>query len=176
MKFVATPLKDAYIIEPEKHIDERGFFARTFCKKEFAESGISNDLVQSNISFNRKSGTIRGMHYQVEPFAESKIVSCYAGEIYDVIIDLRKTSDTYCQWYGVLLSSENYKSLFVPGGFAHGFQTLKDNTLIHYQMGEFYMPDYARGIRWNDPMFNILWPMEKVIVSEKDSQYPDFIK
>ncbi len=176
MKFIETPLKDSFIIEIEKHTDERGFFARTFCKKEFGELGVPDNIVQTNLSFNNKSGTIRGMHYQAEPYAEPKIVSCYAGEIYDVIIDLRKDSETYCKWFGIRLSESNYKSLFIPRGFAHGFQTLQNNTLIHYQMGEYYMPEYARGIRWNDPVFNISWPLDEVTVSEKDNGYPDFTK
>lgn len=176
MKFIETPLKGSFIIELEKYEDERGFFARTYCKEEFGKFGIPDNLVQTNISFNKKRGTIRGMHYQEGPFAEPKIVSCYAGGIYDVIIDLRRDSKSYCQWFGVELDALNHTSLFIPKGFAHGFQTLLDNTLIHYQMGEYYMPEYARGVRWNDPLFKITWPISDVTISEKDSQYPDYQK
>jgi dTDP-4-dehydrorhamnose 3,5-epimerase len=176
MKFIETPLKDAYIIQPEKYLDERGFFARTYCQKEFRDHGITATFVQSNISYNSKKGTLRGMHYQERPYAESKIVSCYAGRIYDVIIDLRPGSPTYCRWFGHELSEQNHISLFIPIGFAHGFQTLKDASLVHYQMGEFYMSEYARGVRWNDPVFNISWPLEEVIISDRDQRYPDFHK
>lgn len=176
MKFVESPLAGAYIIETEKHTDDRGFFARTYCQNVFREIGIDNTFVQSNISFNLRRGTLRGMHFQAEPYAESKVVSCYVGEIYDVIIDLRPASDTYCEWFGIFLNDREYRSLYIPRGFAHGFQTLKDSCLVHYQMGSFYNPAYSRGIRWDDPLFKISWPRAVTSVSEKDQSYPDFIK
>jgi len=176
MEFIQTPLRGSFIIELDKHIDERGYFARTFCKKEFKKNGLPINFVQTNVSFNVKRGTIRGMHYQEEPWGESKIVSCFAGAIYDVIIDLRPNSETFCFWFGVNLSASSDKSLFIPKGFAHGFQTLQDNTLIYYQMDEYYLPSYARGVRWNDPIFNIIWPLDDITISKKDSLIPDFMK
>lgn len=174
MKFIETTLPGSYVIELEKYEDERGYFARIFCQKEFNERGLQDTFVQSNISYNRHKGTLRGMHYQAEPYGEVKVVSCTAGEIYDVIIDLRHNSATYCKWFGIILSAENERSLYIPKGFAHGFQTLRDDSLVQYQMGEFYHPEYARGIRWNDPLFDISWPLSVVIVSDKDRSYPDF--
>jgi len=176
MKFIETKLKGAYIIEIEPIEDERGFFARSFCQKEFEEHGLNPRIIQCNISFNKKKGTIRGMHYQVAPYQEAKIVSCTNGAIYDVIIDLRKKSLTYCQWFAVELSAEAYKMLYIPEGFAHGFQTLEDNTAVFYQMSEFYHPECARGVRWNDPVFGIKWPLLVKIISKKDLSYKDFKK
>ena len=176
MKFIETKLKGAYIIEIEPIEDERGFFARSFCQKEFEEHGLNPRIIQCNISFNKKKGTIRGMHYQVAPYQEAKIVSCTNGAIYDVIIDLRKKSLTYCQWFAVELSAEAYKMLYIPEGFAHGFQTLEDNTAVFYQMSEFYHPECARGVRWNDPAFGIKWPLSVKIKSKKDLSYKDFKK
>jgi dTDP-4-dehydrorhamnose 3,5-epimerase len=176
MKFRETPLQGAYIIELETFEDKRGYFARTFCRNEFKSRHIPETIVQSNISFNAKKGTIRGMHYQDEPYGEPKIVSCYAGEIYDVIIDLRPDSNTYCRWFGIELSESKRRSLYIPPGFAHGFQTVEDNSLVHYQMGEYYMPGSARGIRWDDPLFNIQWPLDDIVISDKDRSYADFKK
>ena len=176
MNFIETPLPGAYIIELEKHADERGYFARTYCQKEFRSRGLHDTFVQSNVSYNRQKGTLRGMHYQAEPYGEVKVVTCTAGEIYDVIIDLRPDSETYCRWFGVSLSETYEQSLYIPKGFAHGFQTIRDNSIVHYQMGEFYQPDYARGVRWDDPIFGIQWPLPVSTVSEKDSNYPDFKK
>ena len=176
MKFIETKLKGAYIIEIEPIADERGFFARTFCIEEFKKNGINFNIVQCNISFNKKKGILRGMHYQVAPYQEAKIVSCTNGAIYDVIIDLRKKSLTYCQWFAVELSAEAYKMLYIPEGFAHGFQTLEDNTAVFYQMSEFYHPECARGVRWNDPAFGIKWPLSVKIKSKKDLSYKDFKK
>jgi dTDP-4-dehydrorhamnose 3,5-epimerase len=176
MKFIESPLAGAYIIEIDKHADDRGFFARTYCQNLFREIGIQDTFVQSNISFNLKKGTLRGMHFQAEPHAESKIVSCFTGEIYDVIIDLRTSSDTYCEWFGIFLNDRDNKSLYIPRGFAHGFQTMQDSCLVHYQMGSFYNPEYARGIRWNDSCFKISWPRAVTSVSVKDESYPDFKK
>ncbi len=176
MKFIETPLSGAYIIELEKYADERGYFARTYCQKEFRSRGLHDTFVQSNVSYNKQKGTLRGMHYQAEPYGEVKVVACTAGEIYDVIIDLRPDSETYCRWFGVSLSETYEQSLYIPKGFAHGFQTIRDNSIVHYQMGEFYQPEYARGVRWNDPVFGIQWPLPVSTVSEKDSNYPDFKK
>ncbi len=188
MIFTETKLKDAFIIEPERLEDERGFFARTWCKQEFESHGLNQKLVQCNISFNKKKGTLRGMHYQEAPHEEARLVRCTMGAIYDVIIDLRPDSPTYCQWISVVLSapgsqptSQNsqptahYKMLYVPEGFAHGFLTLEDNTEVFYQMSEFYAPEYTKGVRWNDPAFNILWPEDVVEISDRDKQYPDFV-
>ena len=175
MMFTETKLKGAYVIEPEKLEDERGFFARTFCRKEFEAHGLNPNLVQCNISFNKRESTIRGMHYQVKPYGETKLVSCVGGAIYDIIIDMRPNSPTYCQWLAVELTSENFKLLYVPEGFAHGFQTLCDNTVVFYHMSEFYASEYANGVRWNDPVFGIQWPAaSKRIISAKDDGYEDF--
>ena len=174
MKFIETPLKGAYIIEIEPMKDARGSFARSWCKREFEEHGLNPKIVQCNISFNKKRGTLRGMHFQIEPFAEAKLVRCTRGTIYDVIIDLRVTSPTFRQWFAVELSERGQKMLYMPECFAHGFQTLEDNTEVFYQMSEYYYPEYARGIRWNDPHLSIKWPGDERIISKKDQQYPDF--
>ena len=174
MKFTETKLKGAYVIELEPIEDERGFFARSFCQKEFEKYGLNPRIVQCNISHNNKKGTVRGMHYHITPYAETKIVSCIRGKIYDVIIDLRKHSPTYRQWYAVELSWNNGKILYVPEGFAHGFQTLEDNTVVYYQMSEFYHPESARGVRWDDPVFVINWPSDNTILSEQDRNYSLF--
>ncbi len=174
MLFHETKLKDAYIIEPERIEDERGFFARTWCKQEFEAQGINIDFVQCNISYNKKKTTFRGMHYQVAPHKEAKLVRCTMGAIYDVIIDLRPDSKTHKQWVSVELTSENKKMIYIPMDFAHGFLTLEDNTEVFYQMSEFFDPECARGVRWNDPAFGILWPTAIGIISEKDTQYTNF--
>jgi len=176
MRFTATPLQGACIIDLDTIEDERGFFARSWCRKEFTDHGLNPGLVQCNISFNKKKGTLRGMHYQVRPHAEAKLVRCTSGAIHDVIIDLRHDSPTFKQWYPVELSAQNRRMLYIPEDFAHGFQTLKDNTEVIYQMSEYYHPDHARGIRWNDPLFSIEWPVEKVIMSKRDQEYADFQK
>lgn len=170
--FRETKLKDAYIIEPARLEDERGFFARTFCQKEFEAHSLNPKLVQCSISYNRRKGTFRGMHYQVAPMAEAKLVRCTRGAIYDVIVDLRQGSLTYCQWEAVELNAENRKMIYIPEGFAHGFQTLEDDTEVFYQMSEFYAPEYARGVLWDDPAFGIVFPLKNMIVSEKDKNYP----
>jgi dTDP-4-dehydrorhamnose 3,5-epimerase len=172
MKFFETKLKGAYIIELERLEDERGFFARTFCQKEFEDHGLNQKLVQCSISFNKHRGTLRGMHFQVAPMAETKLVRCTRGAIYDVIIDLRPDSSTYCKWISMELTSEDFSMLYIPEGFAHGFQTLEDNTEVFYQMSEFYYPKYARGVRWDDPAFGIVFPLKKKIISEKDKNFP----
>ena len=174
MIFRETKLKGAFIIEPERQEDERGFFARTFGQEEFKAHGLNPRLVQCNISFNKNKGTLRGMHYQIAPYEEVKLVRCTMGAIYDVIIDLRADSPTYKQWFAVELTAENRRMLYIPEGFAHGFQTLEDNTEVFYQMSEFYNPESSKGIRWDDPAFNIRWPSNKRIISPRDQQYPDF--
>lgn len=174
MIFTETPLKGAYVIELKKIGDDRGFFARFFCKNEFANHGLNNEIVQINNSLSADKGTLRGMHYQLAPKAEDKIVRCINGSLYDVIIDIREESDTFGQWFGIELSAENRKMLFVPKGFAHGFLTLKEHTEAFYLVTEFYGPEQERGIRWNDPKFNIQWPIEPLVISEKDQKHPDF--
>ena len=174
MIFHETKLKNAFIIEPERLKDERGFFARTWCEREFEDHGLNQNLVQCNISFNKKKSTMRGMHYQVAPHKEAKLVRCTMGAIYDVIVDLRPDSHTFKQWVSVELTSENRKMIYIPEDFAHGFLTLEDSTEVFYQMSEFYSSECARGLKWNDPAFNIVWPSDVGIISEKDSQYPDF--
>jgi len=176
MTFTELSLKGAFIIDIEPIEDERGFFARSFCMKEFASYGLKVDVAQCNISFNKKKGTLRGMHFQFPPKAEPKLVRCTRGKIYDVIIDLRPDSPTYCLWESVELTADNYKALYIPEGFAHGFQTLEDNAEVFYQMYEFYTVEYASGIRWNDPVFGIKWPLANPIISEKDRSYRDFNK
>jgi dTDP-4-dehydrorhamnose 3,5-epimerase len=175
MRFLETALKGAFIIELDKQEDERGFFARAWCQREFAARGLNPRLAQCNVSFNRRRGTLRGMHYQVAPYEEAKLVRCTRGAIYDVIIDLRPDSPTFMQWIAVELTADNYRMLYIPERFAHGFQTLEDNTEVFYQMSEFYAPECARGIRWNDPAFAICWPPAERIISERDQQYADFL-
>jgi dTDP-4-dehydrorhamnose 3,5-epimerase len=175
MIFKQTTVKEAYIIEIEKRNDNRGFFARTWCKKEFGAKGLNTDFVQANIAFNKKRGILRGMHYQVAPHEETKLIRCTKGAIYDVIIDIRKASSTYRQWLGVELTDDNYRMLYVPEGFAHGYQTLQDNTEVIYQVSQFYAPNSEQGIRWDDPFFNIEWPdTENRMISEKDQLWPDY--
>jgi len=174
MIFNKTPLKDAYVIELERIEDERGFFARSWCVKEFKKHGLNPNLVQCNVSFNKKKGTLRGMHYQAAPHGEARLVRCTKGAFYDVIIDLRPDSSTFKQWFGVELTADNHKALYIPEGFAHGFQTLEGDTEVFYQMSEFYHPESARGVRYDDPMFGIEWPSSHITVSPKDKSYPLF--
>ena len=174
MKFIETPLKGAYLIELEKRGDERGFFARAFCKNEFTALGLNNEIVQINNSLSRDKGTLRGMHYQLAPKAEDKIVRCIKGSLFDCIIDLREDSPTFCKWFGTELSAENRNMLYVPKGFAHGFITLQEDTEAFYLVTEFYAPDKERGVRYNDPKFNITWPIEPIVISDKDKNHPDF--
>lgn len=176
MIFSETPLNGAYTIDISPVKDERGFFARVWCQKEFEKYGLNSHFVQANISFNEKTGTLRGMHYQLAPFEEVKLVRCTRGAIYDVIIDLRADSPTYKQHTSILLTAENYKALYIPQGFAHGFQTMEDHTEVLYQMSEFYAPEAARGVRWDDPVFGIKWPsvVEDRILSEKDRVWPGY--
>jgi len=175
MIFKKTKLDGAFLIEPQWLEDERGFFARSWCRKEFEQQGLNPRLVQCNISFNYKRGTLRGMHYQVTPFEEAKLVRCTRGKIHDVIVDIRSSSSTFGQYISELLSAENRLMLYIPEGFAHGFLTLEDDTEVFYQMSEFYAPDHARGFRWNDPQFKIDWPSDMKVISDRDRNYPDFI-
>lgn len=174
MKFTQIKLKGAFIIELEKKEDSRGFFARIWCENEFNAHGIYRKPVQNNMSYSRKKGTIRGMHYQIAPHQESKLIRCVSGAIYDVIIDLRPDSPTYKKWFGAKLSEDNNSMLFVPEGFAHGFLTLRENTQVSYQVSAIYNFESERVIRYNDPLFKIKWPIEMNVISEKDKNYPDF--
>jgi dTDP-4-dehydrorhamnose 3,5-epimerase len=174
MHFKKTPLADAYVIDLDKKGDDRGFFARFFCTDEFKQHGLDANFVQVNNSLSANKGTLRGMHYQLHPKAESKLVRCIKGSLYDVIIDLREHSPTFGQWYGHELTADNRSMMFVPKGFAHGFITLEDNTEALYLVSEFYAPDLERGLRWSDPQFNIQWPIKPVIVSDKDENHPNF--
>ena len=174
MIFKETPLQGAFIIEPEILTDERGAFARIFCQKEFKNHGLNPNILQSSISLNKKKYTLRGMHFQKKPHAEAKLVRCSRGLIYDVIVDLRPDSPTYMGWTFIELSLENKRMVYVPEGFAHGFQTLEDNSEIIYQMSQFYSPDHSGGIRWDDPSLKIEWPNEPVVISPKDQNFPDF--
>jgi dTDP-4-dehydrorhamnose 3,5-epimerase len=175
MVFIETRLKGAFTIEPELVQDGRGFFTRTFDQKEFEAHGLNPRVAQCNISSNKKKGTLRGMHYQIAPYQEAKLVCCTKGAIYDVIVDLRKVSPTFKQWVAVELTAQNRRMLYIPEGFAHGFQTLQDNTEVFYQMSESYHPESARGVRWDDRAFGIVWPDDVRVVSDRDRQYPDFI-
>lgn len=172
MIFTETKLQGAYIIDIERREDERGFFGRSYCQNEFAGHGLKTAVAQCNISFNARTGTLRGMHFQLPPRAEAKLVRCTRGRIHDVIIDLRPESATYCAWTAVELSADNYRMLYIPEGFAHGFQTLDDNSEVFYQMFEFYSPEHGRGVRWDDPVFGIVWPLSDPLMSEKDRSYP----
>ena len=174
MIFRETKLKAAHVIEPEQLEDERGFFARTFCAEEFEAHGLNPRFVQCNISLSKKKGTLRGMHYQVEPHAEAKLVRCTRGAAYDVIMDLRPESPTFKQWSATELTADNGLMLYVPEGSAHGFLTLENDTELFYQMSEFHCPDFAGGVRWDDPAFNIEWPAAFAIISASDRCYPDF--
>jgi dTDP-4-dehydrorhamnose 3,5-epimerase len=171
MIFVETPLPGAYVIEMEKHEDERGFFARSWCAKEFAAKGLDHNLVQCNVSFNKRKGTLRGLHYQIPPHAEVKLVRCTKGSLLDVIVDLRKDSPTFLDWFAVELTATNYSMLYIPKLFAHGFQTLEDETEIFYQMSAFYEPAASRGLRWNDPRLGINWPVASRTISQKDQAH-----
>jgi dTDP-4-dehydrorhamnose 3,5-epimerase len=171
----STKLAGAFVIEPEPIEDERGFFARTFSRQEFADAGLDDDVAQCSISFNAKPGTLRGLHYQAAPHAESKLVRCTQGAIFDVIVDLRPDSSTFCEWLGIELTAANRLGLFIPKGLAHGFQTITPASEVHYQISENYQPSAARGVRWNDPRFGIVWPKAERIISARDQAYPDFV-
>ena len=171
MRFIETKLQGAYILEIEPIVDERGFFARTFCVHEFEAHGLNTQVAQCNISSNKRKGTLRGMHYQAAPHAETKLVQCVRGAIYDVIVDLRTDSPTFKSWFAVELTSTNHRMLYVPEGFAHGFQTLEDDSEVLYQISEFYHPQSVRGLLWNDPSLSIEWPLEVTIISTRDQSY-----
>ena len=172
MIFRETPLPGAFIIDLEPIVDERGFFARSWCREEFSANGIEGGFVQLNISYNRRRGTLRGLHYQAEPHAETKLLRVTRGSVFDVLVDIRETSTGFRRWFAVELSAENRRMLYIPKGMAHGFQTLEDDTEVLYQMGEYYVPEAARGIRWDDPELAIAWPIPDPIVSERDSDLP----
>ncbi len=172
MQFEPTPLKGAWIVTETPIGDERGYFARAFCQKEFEEHGMPSTFVQCNTSFSRDAGTLRGMHYQVDPVPETKFMRCTRGAIYDVIVDMRPESPTYMQHFGIELTPENQKMLFVPAHFAHGFLTLKPDSQAYYLVGGFYAPECERGVRYNDPKLGIEWPVEPKIVSDKDQRWP----
>ena len=174
MRFAETRLPGVFVVEPERLEDERGFFARTWCRNEFEARGLNGRLVQCSISYNAERGTLRGMHHQAAPHAEAKLVRCTMGAIYDVIIDLRPGSPTYKQWLAVTLTARNRTMLYVPEGCSHGFLTLADHTEVFYQMSAFYAPQSAVGIRWNDPTFNIAWPEAVTRISDRDRQLADF--
>ena len=175
MLFTPTELQGAFLIEPEPHADFRGFFARTWCEEEAAAHAVNPRVVQCNISFNHKKGTLRGMHFQKPPFGEAKLVRCTKGAIHDVIIDLRPESPTFKRHVGAVLTADNRRMLYIPEGFAHGFQTLENNTEVFYQMSQFYSPEHAAGVRWNDPAFGIQWPIPEPIILERDGSYADFV-
>jgi dTDP-4-dehydrorhamnose 3,5-epimerase len=169
-----TPLAGAYLIDLEKRSDERGFFARAFCEREFSSHGLVKHFVQINNSLSAQQGTLRGMHYQLAPKAETKVVRCIRGALYDIILDLRDGSPTFGQSFGADLTAENRRMMYVPKGFAHGLFTLADDTEAFYLVDEFYAPDYERGIRWDDPKFAIRWPTQPNVISDKDRNFPDF--
>jgi dTDP-4-dehydrorhamnose 3,5-epimerase len=172
VKFTEAPLKGAFVTESERQIDNRGFFARTFCVDEFAAHGLSAPVSQASLSYNEKMGTLRGMHFQAAPYNETKLVRCTAGAIYDVIVDLRSESETFLRWFAVELSAENHMSLFIPEGFAHGFQTLRDRSEVHYQISPAYHRDSSRGFAWNDERIAIDWPIQVTAISDRDAALP----
>jgi dTDP-4-dehydrorhamnose 3,5-epimerase len=175
MEFIATPLQDVWLIEPELQTDDRGFFARLYSEEDYRAKGLVPRFVQASVAFNRSKGTLRGMHWQADPHAEAKLVRCTRGAAYDVVLDLRRSSRTYRQWYAVNLDAQELHSLYVPAGCAHGYQTLTDATELSYLISSLYVPESARGVRWNDPSFAIRWPQcERRILSDRDSSFPDF--
>jgi dTDP-4-dehydrorhamnose 3,5-epimerase len=174
MTFHGTKLQGVFEIRIEPLRDERGFFARSWCQAEFKAHGLNPALVQCNISFNGRKGTLRGMHYQLPPYAEAKLIRCARGAIYDVIVDLRRESPTFKQWVSVVLTAEKRNMAYVPEDCAHGFLTLEDDTEVLYQMSQFFSAESARGVRWDDPAFQIAWPHEIAVISERDKNYPDF--
>jgi dTDP-4-dehydrorhamnose 3,5-epimerase len=176
MKLEQLPLDGAFAVAPEPHEDERGFFARIWSSVEFAERGLAADLAECSLSFTPLRGTLRGLHYQIPPHEEAKLLTCVRGAIWDVIVDLREESPTYRKWHGTDLSAENLMLLYVPEGFAHGFITLSDDVLVLYQISEPHHPEYARGVRWNDPAFAIDWPSEPALVGLTDQSFPDYVR
>jgi dTDP-4-dehydrorhamnose 3,5-epimerase len=174
MKFNPLPLQGSYLIELDQHQDERGFFARIFCQEELAQLGLETQVVQANNSLSYAKGTLRGLHYQLEPMAEIKWVRCIQGAFFDVILDLRPDSPTFGKSYGAILSAENRQMMYVPRGFAHGFLTLAENSEVLYLVSQMYSKEFERGIRWNDPFFNIDWPIVPQVISDRDKSHPDF--
>ena len=174
MKVLPTPIAGAWLLEIEPIADERGFFARSLCVESLEAQGLEGRMVQQSVSFNRQRGTLRGMHYQIAPHEEIKLVRVTRGRIHDVLLDLRPDSPGYLRWHTVELSADNHRTLYIPKGVAHGFQTLEDTTEVFYQMAQAYVPGYARGVRWNDPAFAIDWPLAPSIISERDRGYPDY--
>jgi dTDP-4-dehydrorhamnose 3,5-epimerase len=174
MTFHETKLARVFEITLDLNSDERGFFARSWCQKEFDQRGLNPKVVQCNVSFNVRKGTLRGIHYQDAPYQEAKLVRCTKGSIYDVVLDLRPESATFKDWIGVVLTAEKRNSLYVPEGCGHGFLTLEDETEVFYQMSEFYHPELSRGVRWDDPAFQITWPDKVEVISERDRTYPNF--
>ena len=172
MRFTATKLAGAYIIEPQLHEDDRGLFARTYCAREFRNQGLAGTFVQCNTSWNAHAGTVRGLHYQLPPACEAKLVRCTAGSLWDVIVDVRPDSPTYLQYAGVELTAKNRRALYIPEMFAHGFQTMEDGTEVFYQMSEFYAPELAVGLRYDDPQLRISWPLPVVSLSDRDRTLP----
>jgi len=172
MQFEPVPLKGAWVVMLDPHVDDRGYFARAFCRREFESHGIEASVAQCNASFNKLAGTLHGMHYQTEPAAETKLVRCVRGALYDVIVDMRPDSPTYMQHFGIELTADNLKMLFVPRNFAHGFLTLEPNTEAFYMVGEYYTPEYEQGLRYNDPALDIQWPAPVNVLSEKDGSWP----
>lgn len=175
MIFTETPLSGAYIIDPERIEDERGFFARTWCQREFSEHGLITSFVQCSVSVNHKQGTLRGMHYQVAPHAETKLVRCTSGAIYDVIVDLRPESASYRKWFGTELSAGSRRALYIPAGMAHGFLTLSNDAEVFYQISDYYFAESARGVRWDDHAISIQWPFQPKVMSDRDRTYPDYV-
>ena len=174
MQFKETPLQGAWLVEPVRIEDERGWFARIRCEEEFARLGLEHRFVQSSLSYNRRRGVLRGLHFQLAPRHEVKLVRCVRGSVHDVIVDLRPDSPTFTRHFSALLSAENRRAVYVPRGFAHGFQALQDDTEVLYEISEFHSPEHARGVRWNDPAFGIDWPVENPIMLDRDRGYPDF--
>lgn len=175
MIFTATEVQGVFVVTAERHVDVRGWFARSYCVDEFAHQGIDFDLVQTSVSYNHRRGTLRGMHYQAAPAPEPKLVRCTRGRIFDVAVDLRGSSPTFCRWTSVELDPERGQALYIPPYCAHGFLTLEDSTEVHYSMGARHAPQLARGVRWDDAVFRIEWPFRPVVISERDTQFPDFV-
>jgi dTDP-4-dehydrorhamnose 3,5-epimerase len=175
MIFTETTLQGAYIIDLEKKEDERGFYARGFCRNEFESMNLKSDIAQANIIYTKEMATLRGLHLQLPPYEETKLVRCTKGSIFDVIIDLRPGSVTYMKHFGIDLTADNFKMVYVPEGFAHGYLTLENDTHVAYHVTEFYTPGFEKGIRWNDPAFNIEWPLQPQIISAKDKSFPDYV-
>jgi dTDP-4-dehydrorhamnose 3,5-epimerase len=174
MTFHETKLPGVLEIRLEPKADKRGFFARSWCQREFEQHGLNPAIAQCNVSFNEKKGTLRGMHYQAEPHPEAKLIRCTKGAIYDVVVDLRPKSPTFKKWIAVVLDTNSRSMIYVPEGFGHGFLTLEDGTEVFYQMSEFYYPELSRGVRWNDPAFQIEWPTQPIVISDRDRTYSDF--